>query len=149
MQAKELPVDASIATLPPIVLATNVETPPLETVTETFNTTTLMLKTHVLPVIQQGGTDTKLYTLVQSYHVTRFVTAIKTLPPADAFQFLPSRALNEFNTRLDEAGSELHELEVSENDQDSKWSDFYSKKIIGMALEKPLGCRRTEVAGFI
>ncbi|XP_065335533.1 myb-like protein U isoform X2 [Cloeon dipterum] len=116
----QLPVDASIATLPPIVLATNVETPPLETVTETFNTTQLMLKTHVLPVIQQGGTDTKLYTLVQSYHITRFVTAIKTLPPSDAFQFLPSRALNEFNTRLDEAGSELHELELSENDQDGE-----------------------------
>jgi hypothetical protein len=120
-------VDASIATLPPIVLATNVETPPLETVTETFNTTQLMLKTHILPVILHGGTDTKLYTLVQSYHVTRFVTAIKTLPPAEAFQFLPSRALNEFNTRLDEAGSELHELEVSENDQDSK---IYRNKFI-------------------
>ncbi|XP_059482370.1 mucin-5AC isoform X1 [Neocloeon triangulifer] len=118
--ANQLPVDASIATLPPIVLATNVETPPLETVTETFNTTQLMLKTHVLPVIQQGGVETKMYTLIQSYHITRFVTAVKTLPPSDAFQFLPSRALNEFNTRLDEAGSELHELEVSENDQDGE-----------------------------
>jgi hypothetical protein len=122
-------VDASIATLPPIVLATNVETPPLETVTETFNTTQLMLKTHILPVILHGGTDTKLYTLVQSYHVTRFVTAIKTLPPAEAFQFLPSRALNEFNTRLDEAGSELHELEVSENDQDSKIYSLFFKEL--------------------
>ena len=58
------------------------------------------------------------YTLVQSYHVTRFVTAIKTLPPMEVYHFVPSKTLNEFNTRLEEAGSELHlELEFGdEND---------------------------------
>lgn len=38
----------------------------------------------------------------------------------EAYQFIPSRTLNEFNSRLDEAGSELHlELEFGdENDED-------------------------------
>nr|CAD7593742.1 unnamed protein product [Timema genevievae] len=60
------------------------------------------------------------YTLVQSYHVTRLVTAIKTLPPMELYHFVPSKTLNEFNTRLEEAGSELHlELEFGDdNDQD-------------------------------
>lgn len=120
-EVNQLPADASVATLPAILIASDVETPPLETVTETFNTTQLLLKTHILPVVQQGNIQTtKMYTLVQSYHVTRFVTAVKTLPPSEAFQFLPSRSLNEFNSRLDEAGSELHELELSENEQEGE-----------------------------
>nr|CAD7426752.1 unnamed protein product [Timema monikensis] len=132
--AKEstLPLDSSIATLPPIALAGDVETPPLETLTESFSTTQLLLKTHILPVVRGGSNTTRqvdphshftgynLYTLVQSYHVTRLVTAIKTLPPMELYHFVPSKTLNEFNTRLEEAGSELHlELEFGdENDQD-------------------------------
>ncbi|KAF4522094.1 hypothetical protein B566_EDAN004079 [Ephemera danica] len=135
-EVNQLPADASVATLPAILLASDAETPPLETVTETFNTTQLLLKTHVLPVVQQGSIPTtKMYTLVQSYHVTRFVTAVKTLPPADAFQFLPSRSLNEFNSRLDEAGSELHELELSENDQDGEGEErrLFPPDLMGIA----------------
>nr|CAD7406742.1 unnamed protein product [Timema poppensis] len=140
--AKEstLPLDSSIATLPPIALAGDVETPPLETLTESFSTTQLLLKTHILPVVRGGSNTTRqvgplshftgynlyqrvclnLYTLIQSYHVTRLVTAIKTLPPMELYHFVPSKTLNEFNTRLEEAGSELHlELEFGdENDQD-------------------------------
>ncbi|KAJ9582003.1 hypothetical protein L9F63_003693, partial [Diploptera punctata] len=114
-----IPLDSSIATLPPIGLAGDAETPPLETLTETFSTTQLLLKTHILPVIR-GGSNTTHYTLVQSYHVTRLVTATKTLPPMDVYHFVPSKTLNEFNTRLEEAGSELHlELEFGdENNQD-------------------------------
>lgn len=63
-----LPIDSSIATLPPIALGTDVETPPLETITETFSTTQTLLKTHILPVIR-GGNDTTSYTLVQTYQV--------------------------------------------------------------------------------
>lgn len=86
--------------------------------TETFSTTQLLLKTHILPVIY-GGSNTTRYTLVQSYHVTRMVTATKTLPPMEVYQFVPSKTLNEFNTRLDEAGSELHlELEFGDNNDD-------------------------------
>ncbi|CAG2053507.1 unnamed protein product [Timema podura] len=115
--AKEstLPLDSSIATLPPIALAGDVETPPLETLTESFSTTQLLLKTHILPVVRGGSNTTR-----QSYHVTRLVTAIKTLPPMELYHFVPSKTLNEFNTRLEEAGSELHlELEFGDdNDQD-------------------------------
>jgi hypothetical protein len=116
-----LPIDSSIATLPPIALGTDVETPPLETKIETFSTTQELLKTHILPVIR-GGNDTTLYTLVQSYHVTRYVTATKTLPPMEVYQFVPSKTLNEFNTRLEEAGSELH-LELDFGDENNNEED--------------------------
>lgn len=114
-------LDSSIATLPPIGLADDQATPPLETLTETFSTTQVMLKTHILPVVR-GGTNTTSYTLIQTYHVTRLVTATKTLPPMEVYQFVPSKTLNEFNTKLDEAGSELHlELEFGdENDHDEE-----------------------------
>ena len=112
-----IPLDSSIATLPPIGLAGDAETPPLETLTETFSTTQLLLKTHILPVIR-GGSNTTHYTLVQSYHVTRLVTATKTLPPMDVYHFVPSKTLNEFNSRLEEAGSELH-LELEFGDENS------------------------------
>ncbi|XP_055532107.1 mucin-2 isoform X2 [Wyeomyia smithii] len=111
-------LDSSIATLPPITLTGETETPPLETLTETFSTTQEMLKTHILPVIRDG-TDTTSYTLIQTYHVTRLVTATKTLPPMELYHFVPSKTLNEFNSRLDEAGSELHlELEFGDNNED-------------------------------
>nr|CAD7593743.1 unnamed protein product [Timema genevievae] len=59
--AKEstLPLDSSIATLPPIALAGDVETPPLETLTESFSTTQLLLKTHILPVVRGGSNTTR------------------------------------------------------------------------------------------
>jgi hypothetical protein len=110
-------LDSSIATLPVLSLNDDQPTPPLETLTETFSTTQVMLKTHILPVVR--GTNTSSYTLIQTYHVTRLVTATKTLPPMDLYQFVPSRTLNEFNSKLDEAGSELHlELEFGDEDND-------------------------------
>lgn len=94
------------------------ETPPLETLTETFSTTQNMLKTHVLPIVK-GGNETITYTLVQTYHITRLVQATKTLPPMEAYHFIPSKTLNEFNSHLDEAGSELHlELEFGDNNDE-------------------------------
>lgn len=113
-------LDSSIATLPVLSLADDQPTPPLETLTETFSTTQIMLKTHILPIVR--GTNTTSYTLIQTYHVTRLVTATKTLPPMDLYQFVPSRTLNEFNTKLDEAGSEIHlELEFGdENEHDDE-----------------------------
>lgn len=54
-----LPLDSGIATLPPIGLAGDAETPPLETLTETFSTTQLLLKTHILPVIRGGSNTTR------------------------------------------------------------------------------------------
>ncbi|CAG9856260.1 unnamed protein product [Phyllotreta striolata] len=112
-------LDSSVATLPPLYLASDMVTPPLETFTETFNTTQTMLKTHILPVVRNGN-DTSSSTLVQTYLITRLVTATKTLPPMEAYHFIPSKTLNEFNSHLDEAGSELHlELEFGDqNDQE-------------------------------
>ncbi|KAL7012004.1 hypothetical protein ACKWTF_014565 [Chironomus riparius] len=110
-------LDSSIATLPPLHLNDDQATPPLETVTETFSTTQQLLKTHILPVVREG-TNTTSYTLIQTYHVTRLVTATKTLPPTELYQFVPSRTLNEFNSKLDEAGSELHlELEFGDDNE--------------------------------
>ncbi|KAE8741290.1 hypothetical protein FOCC_FOCC013178, partial [Frankliniella occidentalis] len=80
---------ATLDTLPPIHLASDQATPPLLTETETFSTTQVLLKTHILPVVR-GPQNTTLYTLVQTY------------------SFVPSRTLTDLNTRLDEAGSELH-----------------------------------------
>lgn len=63
----------------------------------------------------------------------RLVTATKTLPPMDAYHFNPSRTLNEFNSHLDEAGSELHlELEFGDsNEQD----DGKLKKLLPADLD--------------
>lgn len=54
-----LPLDSSVATLPPIGLAGDQATPPLETLTETFSTTQLVLKTHILPVVKAGSNTTR------------------------------------------------------------------------------------------
>ncbi|XP_070152991.1 uncharacterized protein [Polyergus mexicanus] len=115
-----LPLDSSVATLPAISLDASQVTPPLETLTETFSTTQTLLKTHMLPVIYGGNSTTRL-TLVQTYNIARVVTATKTLPPMEIYQFIPSKTLNEFNSKLDEAGSELHlELDFSDDDRDDE-----------------------------
>lgn len=54
----------------------------------------------------------------------RLVTATKTLPPAEAYHFVPSRALTEFDSGLDEAGSELHlALDFSEDGDENERRD--------------------------
>ncbi|KAJ0179493.1 hypothetical protein K1T71_005205 [Dendrolimus kikuchii] len=111
-------LDSSIATLPAITLPSEMETPPLETITETFSTTQNMLKTQILPVVRDVNLTSSL-TFIQTYQITRFVTATKTLPPMDFFQFIPSKTLKEFNSRLDEAGSELH-LELDFGDSEDE-----------------------------
>ena len=50
-------------------------TPPLQTITETFSTKELILKTSVLPVVING--KTKHHTLTHSYYVTRLLEAVK------------------------------------------------------------------------
>lgn len=121
-----LPLDSAVATLPAISLETGQATPPLETLTETFSTTQTLLKTHLLPVV--SGNNTTKITLVQTYNIARVVTATKTLPPMDIYQFIPSKALNEFNSKLDEAGSELHlELDVGDEERDD---DDIPKRVV-------------------
>jgi hypothetical protein len=117
------------ATLPAIIVAatevTNDYT--MQTVTETFSTTELMLKTSILPY-QRGGTTSHM-TLTQSYYITRVVVAVKTVPPEDLYQFIPSKTLTDISTNLQEAGSEHNvrllpgELEFSENDEYSDQED--------------------------
>lgn len=127
-------LDSSIATLPVISLGDDQPTPPLETLTETFSTTQAMLKTHILPVVRAGNTTS--YTLIQTYHVTRLVTATKTLPPMDAYHFVPSRTLNEFNTKLDEAGSELHlELEFGDDENENDDEDLPKRVVLPEDLD--------------
>ncbi len=82
-------------------------TPPLKTVTETFSTKELMLKTSVLPVVING--QTRQHTLTQSYYVTRLVEAVKTIPPMEAYEFIATKAFTDLNNVLDEAGSEKKE----------------------------------------
>ncbi|XP_014223717.1 uncharacterized protein LOC106650304 [Trichogramma pretiosum] len=126
-----LPLDSSIATLPPISIDASAATPPLETITETFSTTQTLLKTYLLPVVQNNSTSR--LTLVQTYNVARVVTATKTLPPAELYQFVPSKTLNEFNSRLDEAGSELHlELDFGDDESDD---DDAPKRIVAPSTD--------------
>ncbi|PBC26558.1 hypothetical protein APICC_07081 [Apis cerana cerana] len=126
-----LPLDSAVATLPAISLETGQATPPLETLTETFSTTQTLLKTHLLPVV--SGNNTTKITLVQTYNIARVVTATKTLPPMDIYQFIPSKALNEFNSKLDEAGSELHlELDVGDEERDD---DDIPKRVVAPSNE--------------
>nr|SVE75591.1 EOG090X017N [Daphnia hispanica] len=117
------------ATLPAIIVAatevTNDYT--MQTVTETFSTTELMLKTSILPY-HRGGMTSHM-TLTQSYYITRVVVAVKTVPPEDLYRFIPSKTLTDISTNLQEAGSEHNErllpgeLEFSENDEYSDQED--------------------------
>nr|BAM20373.1 simila to CG16786 [Papilio polytes] len=91
-----------------------------------------MLKTHILPVVNDANLTSSL-TFVQTYQVTRFVTATKTLPPMDFFQFIPSKTLKEFNSRLDEAGSELHlELDFGDSNEDE---DGVNRRVLPAELD--------------
>ncbi|XP_071538006.1 uncharacterized protein [Panulirus ornatus] len=96
-----------VSTLPPVDLGANDISAVLETVTETFSTTEIMKKTSVLPVLHSG--ETSYHTLTQTYHITRVVTAHKTMPPFEAFSFIPENSLNEFNGQLLAEGTENDE----------------------------------------
>nr|CAG4649097.1 EOG090X017N [Scapholeberis mucronata]SVE93454.1 EOG090X017N [Scapholeberis mucronata] len=118
------------ATLPAIIVAAtevNEDEYTLRTVTETFSTTELTMKTSILPYLRAGTTSHM--TLTQSYYITRVVVAVKTIPPEDLYQFIPSKTLTDISTNLQEAGSEHNvrllngELEFSENDEYSDQDD--------------------------
>ncbi|XP_050726374.1 uncharacterized protein LOC127003550 isoform X2 [Eriocheir sinensis] len=96
-----------VSTLPPVEIGVSDLAALLETVTETYSTTEVMEKTSVLPVLQSGSTS--FHTLTQTYHIARVVTALKTMPPYEAFSFIPENSLNEFNGQLLAEGSENDE----------------------------------------
>ena len=102
----DLDLSSSIETLPAVVLSSSTAaTPALKTITETFSSTELKLKTSVLPIVLNG--NTKLHTLTQSFYVTRLIEAVKTVPP---FEFInPTSAFTDLDNILEEAGSEKRE----------------------------------------
>jgi len=114
---------SNIETLSPLTLASSVHhaTPPLKTVTESLSTVETMIKKSILPVIL--GEDTSLYTLSQTYTVTRIVTAVKTIPPMELYEFSPENSFADFDNLFEEAGSENRESllpgELEFSDQDN------------------------------
>ena len=102
----DLDLTSSIETLPAVVLASSSTAPPaLKTITETYTSTELQLKTSVLPLVLNG--KTKLQTLTQSFKITRLIEAVKTVPP---FEFInPTSAFTDLDNVLEEAGSEKRE----------------------------------------
>jgi len=114
---------SNIETLSPLTLASSLHhaTPPLKTVTESLSTVETMIKRSILPVIL--GDDTSLYTLSQTYVVTRIVTAVKTIPPMELYEFSPENSFADFDNLFEEAGSENRESllpgELEFSDQDN------------------------------
>ena len=114
---------SDIEYLAPLTLTASLHqaTPPLKTVTETLSTTETMTKRSILPVIF-GEEDTSLLTLTQTYSVTRIVTAVKTVPPMELYEFNPQQNFADFDALFEEAGSERRESllpgELEFSDQD-------------------------------
>ena len=112
-----------IVTLPPLILASSLHhaTPPLKTVTEKFSTEEEFIKKSILPVVM--GDDTKYLTLSQTYSITRFITATKTIPPMELYSFSPEHSFTDFDNLFEEAGSENREAllpgELEFSDQDN------------------------------
>eukprot|EP00090_Calanus_glacialis_P030383 TRINITY_DN4900_c0_g1_i1.p1 TRINITY_DN4900_c0_g1~~TRINITY_DN4900_c0_g1_i1.p1 ORF type:complete len:1052 (-),score=235.14 TRINITY_DN4900_c0_g1_i1:403-3558(-) len=114
---------SNIETLSPLTLASSLHhaTPPLKTVTESLSTVETIIKKSILPVI--FGEDTSFYTLSQTYTVTRIVTAVKTIPPMELYEFSPENSFADFDNLFEEAGSENRESllpgELEFSDQDN------------------------------
>ncbi|XP_023340559.1 cell wall protein DAN4 [Eurytemora carolleeae] len=128
-------------TLPPITLPSSLygTQPSFKTVTETFSTDELMIKKSILPIII--GSETSLYTLSQTYEVTKHVTAVKTIPPLELYEFSPSKSFADIDALFQEAGSENREHllpgELEFSDQDN------------FGLEGPAHIRVTPPPGFL
>ena len=114
---------SDIEYLAPLTLTASLHqaTPPLKTVTETLSTTETMTKRSILPVIF-GEDESSLFTLTQTYSVTRIVTAVKTVPPMELYEFNPQQNFADFDALFEEAGSERREQllpgELEFSDQD-------------------------------
>ncbi|XP_043238054.1 uncharacterized protein LOC122389770 isoform X1 [Amphibalanus amphitrite] len=81
-----------VVMLPAVQLDPSSPSLPLKTMTETYRTTQLLLKSSVIPLVI--GDSTRAFTLTQSYQVTRLVTALKTMPPMEVFQTAPPGLLH-------------------------------------------------------
>ena len=112
---------SNIEYLSPVTITSSLPTPPLKTVTETMSTVDTTIKKSILPVIY--GDQSSLFTLTQTYSVTKIVTAVKTLPPAELLGVNPIESFAEFDNLFEEAGSERRESllpgELEFSDQDN------------------------------
>ena len=121
----QLEIEGSLGTvvLPALTILSPVHlaTPPLNTITESFTTDKVVVRESILPVIK--GTDTSLFTLSQTFSITKVVTAIKTLPPTELYEFSAERSFTDFDNLLDGLGSENRESllpqELEFSDQDN------------------------------
>ena len=87
--------EAPVVMLPPVHLDPSSPSLPLHTMTETYSTTQLVLKSSVIPLVIAD--NTRSFTITQTYHVTRVVTALKTMPPVELFD---ERGLASSNAQL-------------------------------------------------
>ena len=67
---------------------------------------------------------TRHHTLTQSYYVTRLVEAVKTIPPMEAYEFIPTKAFTDFSNVLEEAGSEKREEQLLPGELEFSDQDF-------------------------
>ncbi len=79
----------------------------------------------ILPIIING--QTRHHTLTQSYYVTRLVEAVKTIPPMEAYEFIPTKAFTDFSNVLDEAGSEKREEQLLPGELEFSDQDDFSE----------------------
>lgn len=100
-------LDGVVTTLKPIHYTDSLETPELETITESFSFTQTKLKTQILPIINDKLNETSHMTLVQTYDYTSFVTVTQTISPFRD-NFVPAKNFKDFEGILDEAGSEIN-----------------------------------------
>lgn len=127
-KTEEFLVDGGITTLKTLTMTDNSPTPSLETITTSFTVSQKVLRTHVLPVIAYGNLTTE-YTFLQTYDITSLITATKTISPLQVSQFEPSKSFKDFDSILDEAGSEVNlELEFGDEDNFENIEHDYQNK---------------------
>lgn len=107
VQMNEHTLDGSITTLKTIHVTDSLETPELETITESFSITQTKLKTQILPIVFEKKNETVQVTLVQTYDYTSLITLTQTVWPGKD-NFSPSKNFKDFSGILDEAGSEIN-----------------------------------------
>uniref|UniRef100_A0A0A1XH58 Uncharacterized protein n=1 Tax=Zeugodacus cucurbitae TaxID=28588 RepID=A0A0A1XH58_ZEUCU len=126
--------DTHVTTLKPVHITEHTETPSLETVVDSFSTTTKKLRTQVLPIVFDVNNETSYVTLTQTYDITSLITVTKTLSPLETD--LPLRSFTDFGANLDEAGSEINlELEFGDEDnaENTKDDKSYRPKLSDIA----------------
>ena len=140
-QAVELEGSSETVVLPAltIVAPLHLATPPLKTITESFTTDKVVIKESILPVVK--GTDTSLFTLSQTFSVTKVVTAIKTIPPTELYEFNAESSFTNIDNLFDGAGSENRESLLPEELEFSDQDNF--------GLESPNEIRVTPPGDFL